>query len=81
MITTEIGENGGHQCSFQLEPLMKTTDLPGKTIITGASRPIYGDSASTSKVTVNGVHDIEDRILRITGYYGYHPRYSRHKSK
>uniref|UniRef100_H3DJ27 Solute carrier family 35 member F4 n=1 Tax=Tetraodon nigroviridis TaxID=99883 RepID=H3DJ27_TETNG len=35
---------------------------------------------SSPKVTANGVHDIEDRILRITGYYGYNPGYSSHRS-
>lgn len=29
----------------------------------------------------NGVATIEDRILRITGYYGYYPGYSSQKSK
>uniref|UniRef100_A0A3Q2DJG8 Solute carrier family 35 member F4 n=1 Tax=Cyprinodon variegatus TaxID=28743 RepID=A0A3Q2DJG8_CYPVA len=33
------------------------------------------------KVAANGVHDIEDRILRITGYYGYNPGYSSHRRK
>uniref|UniRef100_A0ACB8G5P8 Uncharacterized protein n=1 Tax=Sphaerodactylus townsendi TaxID=933632 RepID=A0ACB8G5P8_9SAUR len=28
----------------------------------------------------NGVATIEDRILRITGYYGYYPDYSSQKS-
>lgn len=33
------------------------------------------------RVAANGVHDIEDRILRMTGYYGYYPGYSSHRSK
>ncbi|XP_046905204.1 solute carrier family 35 member F4 isoform X1 [Hypomesus transpacificus] len=77
MITTESAESGGDQISFQLEPL-KTTHLPGKAT-TSDSQSLYADSTSTAKVTVNGVHDIEDRILRITGYYGYYPGYSSHK--
>ncbi|XP_044517971.1 solute carrier family 35 member F4 isoform X1 [Gracilinanus agilis] len=32
------------------------------------------------KATPNGVATIEDRILRITGYYGYYPGYSSQKS-
>ncbi|XP_067847659.1 solute carrier family 35 member F4 isoform X2 [Heptranchias perlo] len=31
------------------------------------------------KAASNGVSTIEDRILRITGYYGYYPGYSSHK--
>ncbi|TSQ46666.1 Solute carrier family 35 member F4 [Bagarius yarrelli] len=31
------------------------------------------------RVAANGVHDIEDRILRMTGYYGYYPGYSSHR--
>lgn len=33
------------------------------------------------KAAPNGVATIEDRILRITGYYGYYPGYSSQKSK
>lgn len=33
------------------------------------------------KEAPNGVATIEDRILRITGYYGYYPGYSSQKSK
>lgn len=33
------------------------------------------------RVAANGVLDIEDRILRMTGYYGYYPGYSSHRSK
>ncbi|XP_028934994.1 solute carrier family 35 member F4 isoform X1 [Ornithorhynchus anatinus] len=32
-----------------------------------------------AKAAPNGVATIEDRILRITGYYGYYPGYARHK--
>ncbi|RMB98583.1 hypothetical protein DUI87_24799 [Hirundo rustica rustica] len=32
------------------------------------------------KAAPNGVATIEDRILRITGYYGYYPGYSSQKS-
>ncbi|GAA6082704.1 solute carrier family 35 member F4 isoform X1 [Tachysurus ichikawai] len=32
------------------------------------------------RVAANGVHDIEDRILRMTGYYGYYPGYSSHRT-
>ncbi|GAB1298789.1 Solute carrier family 35 member F4 [Apodemus speciosus] len=31
------------------------------------------------KAAPNGVATIEDRILRITGYYGYYPGYSSQK--
>lgn len=33
------------------------------------------------KAAPNGVATIEDRILRITGYYGYYPGYSSQKRK
>ncbi|KYO18494.1 hypothetical protein Y1Q_0014768 [Alligator mississippiensis] len=33
------------------------------------------------KAAPNGVATIEDRILRITGYYGYYPGYSSQKSE
>ncbi|KAL0969093.1 hypothetical protein UPYG_G00222540 [Umbra pygmaea] len=67
MISTEGAEGGGDrdQPCVQLEPL--STHLPGKA----------GDTIS--KVTANGVQDIEDRILRITGYYGYYPGYTSHR--
>ncbi|XP_054653395.1 solute carrier family 35 member F4 isoform X1 [Dunckerocampus dactyliophorus] len=63
-----------------LEPLKnKNTHLPGKTTPSGGSGcGVFVDSGGP-KVTVNGVHDIEDRILRITGYYGYNPGYSSHR--
>ncbi|XP_036398599.1 solute carrier family 35 member F4 [Megalops cyprinoides] len=74
------GGDGGDQPCIRLEPL-KTTHLPGKaspsrTKIDSDNRPCYRD---TIRVTTNGVHDIEDRILRITGYYGYYPGYSSHR--
>ncbi|KAK7904713.1 hypothetical protein WMY93_017320 [Mugilogobius chulae] len=57
----------GEQPCIRLEPV-KNTHLPGKTSPSPGKRAVYGDT--DSKVTANGVHDIEDRILRITGYYG-----------
>lgn len=76
MISTEGAESGGDQPCFRLEPL--NTHLPGKA---GDSHLPFGDMDAPSKVTANGVQDIEDRILRITGYYGYYPGYSSHRSK
>ncbi|XP_035266553.1 solute carrier family 35 member F4 isoform X1 [Anguilla anguilla] len=78
-LETEVGD-GGDLTSIRLEPL-KTIQLPE---ITSPSRsrsdsdslPCYRE---TIKVTRNGLHDIEDRILRITGYYGYYPGYSSHR--
>lgn len=43
----------------------------------GRSEPLCMDV----KAAPNGVATIEDRILRITGYYGYYPGYSGQKSK
>lgn len=43
----------------------------------GRSEPLCMDV----KAAPNGVATIEDRILRITGYYGYYPGYSSQKSK
>ncbi|XP_029569330.1 solute carrier family 35 member F4 isoform X1 [Salmo trutta] len=74
MISTEGAESGGDQPCFRLEPLK--THLPGKA---GDSHLLFGDMDTPSKVTANGVQDIEDRILRITGYYGYFPGYSSHR--
>ncbi|KAJ8390847.1 hypothetical protein AAFF_G00099790 [Aldrovandia affinis] len=75
-------DDSGDMTIIRLEPL-KTAQPPeveaspsrGKS---GDSdgRPCYRDAV---KVTTNGVHDIEDRILRITGYYGYYPGYSSHR--
>lgn len=65
---------------------LKKMHLPGKTTPTGGGGCSGGGGGgaftdSSSKVTANGVHDIEDRILRITGYYGYNPGYSSHRSE
>lgn len=76
MISTEGPESEGDQPCFRLEPLK--THLPGKA---GDSHFLFGDLDTPSTVTANGVQDIEDRILRITGYYGYFPGYSSHRSK
>jgi len=67
-----------HPSTAGLEPL----HLPGKEAPSGSGHsPLcFGDNTKP-KVTANGVHDIEDRILRITGYYGYYPGYSSHRSK
>lgn len=74
--------DGDDLTSIRLEPL-KTIQLPEITSPSQSrsdsdNRPGYGE---TIKVTRNGLHDIEDRILRITGYYGYYPGYSSHRSK
>ncbi|KAM7402994.1 hypothetical protein PAMA_003765 [Pampus argenteus] len=75
MISTESVLESGDQPWIPLEPL-NNTHLPGKATPTA----VFMDSSSSSpKVTANGVHDIEDRILRITGYYGYNPGYSSHR--
>uniref|UniRef100_A0A3P9LY14 Solute carrier family 35 member F4 n=1 Tax=Oryzias latipes TaxID=8090 RepID=A0A3P9LY14_ORYLA len=63
----------GEQSWIRLEPL-KNTHLPGK--VTQSSEGLVD---SSPKMTANGVHDIEDRILRITGYYGYKPGFSSHR--
>ncbi|CAB1415668.1 unnamed protein product [Pleuronectes platessa] len=72
MISTEStgGEDGAEPPCIRLDPLT-STHLPGKAPPTDGS----------PKVTANGVPDIEDRILRITGYYGYNPGYSSHRSE
>ncbi|XP_043998553.1 solute carrier family 35 member F4 isoform X2 [Gambusia affinis] len=76
MLSTEGVLESGDQPCIQLEPL-KSTHLPGKATPTGGSRDVLVENSP--KVTTNGVHDIEDRILRITGYYGYNPGYSSHR--
>lgn len=73
MISAEAGAESG---DIRLEPL-NNTHLPGKSSPTGGTA--FMDSSP--KVTANGVHDIEDRILRITGYYGYNPGYSSYRSE
>uniref|UniRef100_A0A096LTH5 Solute carrier family 35 member F4 n=1 Tax=Poecilia formosa TaxID=48698 RepID=A0A096LTH5_POEFO len=78
MLSTERVLESGDQPCIQLEPL-KSTHLPGKATPTGGSRAVSVENSP--KVTANGVHDIEDRILRITGYYGYNPGYSSHRNK
>lgn len=79
---TMIGSDGvlesGDQSSIRPEP-PKKMHLPGKATPTGGSCGAFTDGSP--KVTANGVHDIEDRILRITGYYGYNPGYSSHRSE
>lgn len=75
MISAESVLESGDQPCIPLEPL-NNTHLPGKATPTA----VFMDSSSP-KVTANGVHDIEDRILRITGYYGYNPGYSSHRSE
>ncbi|XP_023149481.2 solute carrier family 35 member F4 isoform X1 [Amphiprion ocellaris] len=77
MISAESVLESGEQPCIRLEPL-KSTHLPGKATPTAGSRSVFPGSSSP-KVTANGVHDIEDRILRITGYYGYNPGYSSHR--
>ncbi|XP_014889647.1 solute carrier family 35 member F4 isoform X1 [Poecilia latipinna] len=77
MLSTEGVLESGDQPCIQLEPL-KSTHLPGKATPTGGSRAVSVENSP--KVTANGVHDIEDRILRITGYYGYNPGYSSHRN-
>ncbi|KAM3871475.1 solute carrier family 35 member F4 isoform 1-T1 [Diretmus argenteus] len=74
MISTERVLESGEPC-IGLEPL-KSSHLPGNATPTG-SRAVFGDISP--KVTANGLQDIEDRILRITGYYGYYPGYSSHR--
>ena len=79
MIRAESVLESGEQPCIRLEPLINT-HLPGKATQSGGG----GGAAfmdGDSKVTANGVCDIEDRILRITGYYGYNPGYSSHRSE
>ncbi|XP_076835378.1 solute carrier family 35 member F4 isoform X1 [Brachyhypopomus gauderio] len=68
-------EKDAEQPNVSLERV-RSTHLPGKASPQLDSRSTYNDSP---KVTANGVHDIEDRILRMTGYYGYYPGYSSHR--
>lgn len=79
MTPAEGGVESGAEPGIRLEPLRKNTHLPGKTTPSSGSRAFFRDIGC--KVTANGVHDIEDRILRITGYYGYNPGYSSHRSE
>lgn len=73
----ESGEQSG-----SLPESLKKMHLPGKTTPTAGGCGGGGAFMDSSpKVTANGVHDIEDRILRITGYYGYNPGYSSHRSE
>lgn len=75
MSSTEI-QNSGEEPCFRLE------HLPGKSPhLAGKASPQVNNRWDAPEVTVNGVHDIEDRILRITGYYGYKTGYSSHRSK
>lgn len=75
MSSTEI-QNLGEEPCFRLE------HLPGKSPhLAGKASPQVNSRWDAPQVTANGVHDIEDRILRITGYYGYNPGYSSHRSK
>ncbi|KAM9786586.1 solute carrier family 35 member F4 isoform 1-T1 [Syngnathus typhle] len=80
MTSAEIVVESCKQPCIGLEPLDgKNTLLPGKSTPsggTGRTGPLVNGGP---KVTDNGVHDIEDRILRITGYYGYNPGYSSHR--
>ncbi|XP_066550741.1 solute carrier family 35 member F4 isoform X1 [Amia ocellicauda] len=74
------GVGGEREPSFRLEPLT-ATHLLGKA---SPSRPESDSDGrpglrAPGKPTANGVHTIEDRILRITGYYGYYPGYSSHR--
>lgn len=75
MISTESVLESGDQPYIPLQ-LLNNKHLPGKATPTAVLM-----DTSSPVVTVNGVHDIEDRILRITGYYGYNPGYSSHRSE
>lgn len=75
MISAESILESGDQPYIPLQPL-NNKHLPGKVTPTA----VFMDTSSPV-VTANGVHDIEDRILRITGYYGYNPGYSSHRSE
>ncbi|XP_026141273.1 solute carrier family 35 member F4 isoform X1 [Carassius auratus] len=73
MSSTEI-QNSGE------EPCVRLEHLPGKSPhLAGKASPQVNNRWDAPQVTANGVHDIEDRILRITGYYGYKPGYSSHR--
>ncbi|XP_028853849.1 solute carrier family 35 member F4 [Denticeps clupeoides] len=50
---------------------------PKNTPLPGNDGSLFADAPKVA--AANGVHDIEDRILRITGFYGYYPGYSSHK--
>lgn len=75
MSSMEI-QNSGEEPCFRLE------HLPGKSPhLAGKASPQVNNRLDAPEVTANGVRDIEDRILRITGYYGYTSGYSSHRSK
>ncbi|KAJ3613467.1 hypothetical protein NHX12_019716 [Muraenolepis orangiensis] len=79
MISSEsVAESSGDRPGARREPV-KNTHLPGKATSSGSGHSLSA-AGIDPKVTANGVHDIEDRILRITGYYGYYPGYSSHRS-
>uniref|UniRef100_A0A8C2IQP1 Solute carrier family 35 member F4 n=1 Tax=Cyprinus carpio TaxID=7962 RepID=A0A8C2IQP1_CYPCA len=62
------------------EPCIRLEHLPGKSPhLAGKASPQVTIRWDAPQVTANGVHDIEDRILRITGYYGYKPGFSSHR--
>lgn len=60
------------------QPCFRLEHLPGKSAHLTEENSRWD---APEVLTANGVHDIEDRILRITGYYGYNPGYSSHRSK
>lgn len=80
MISQDGVLESGEQSGSRPESLKKM-HLPGKTTPTAGGCGGGAFMDSSPKVTANGVHDIEDRILRITGYYGYNPGYSSHRSE
>ncbi|XP_017567308.1 solute carrier family 35 member F4 isoform X2 [Pygocentrus nattereri] len=69
---------GVEQLGVRLEPL-RSSHLPGIASPKSPKAENHPTYREAPKVTANGVHDIEDRILRMTGYYGYYPGYSSHR--
>lgn len=64
------------------QPCLRLEHLPGNsTHLSGKASPQVNNRWDAPEVTSNGVQDIENRILRITGYYGYKSGYSTRKSK
>ncbi|KAM8913427.1 uncharacterized protein slc35f4 isoform 4-T5 [Spinachia spinachia] len=76
MTSTEGASERAEPPCIRPEPLVDT-HLPGKATPTGGGCAVVPDGGG--EVAANGVRDLENRILRITGYYGYNPGYSSHR--
>ncbi|XP_062863521.1 solute carrier family 35 member F4 [Trichomycterus rosablanca] len=70
MSCSEIDVLDQASCRPESAKSSRSLQLPGR------ASPSYRHAP---RVAANGVRDIEDRILRMTGYYGYYPGYSSHR--